>query len=565
VGDSMNVELGASVDGGLDVNADGRLDLIVGAPGYPLEGEAKGRVYVYSMGPDTVAPTVEILAPVEGETWYVGSSYEICWNASDASGVDSVDISYSPYGGGWYYPIVGGHRNDGRYVWTVPDYPSENVVVKIVAYDPGLLSGEVVSDAPFSIVRDATGPSVTVLAPNGGETWYAGSEYEVSWTAEDVNGVDSVTVLLSRNGGWFFTPIASGLPNEPPYLWTVSGPPSTNASLKVVAYDSKLNEGVDTSDLLFEIASDTAPPEIAVLSPNGGETLEAGAPWEITWHAEDENGVDSVSIYYSADGGGSYVPIASGEADDSSYVWRPPAEATETALVRMVARDRAGNLGLDESDGHFSIVPDTTAPHVEVTSPNGGEAWGTGGFKLIEWAASDPAGVDSVRIYYSADGGDTYGLIASGEPNDSLYLWQVPEAASDSALVMVVAYDPSLNAGSDASDSLFVISPGVVDVPGSSRDPDGGPALLGGAPNPFAGRTEIAFYLPQSCAVSLAVFDAAGRRVANLIDGGILGAGPHTIPWDGVGDDGSSLPSGVYFCTLCTGKVTQARKMVLTR
>jgi hypothetical protein len=565
VGDSVNAELGASVAGRLDVNDDGQLDLLAGAPGYPIEGERRGRLYVVSIGPDTTAPSVEILAPGGSETWYVGNTYEISWRAWDESGVDSVNISYSTDGGYEYSPVVGGHPNDGRYLWTVPDSPSEDVFLKVVAYDPGLLSGEDVTDAPLSVVRDVTGPAVEVLAPNGGETWYIGSEYEVYWTAEDVNGVDSVSVLVSFDGGWVYVPIASGLPNEPPYLWTVPDSTAKHAYLKVIAYDSKLNEGVDTSDRFFRIASDTVAPEITVLSPNGGESLEVGAPWEITWVSTDDNGVDSVSIYYSPDGGEGYVPVAPDEPNDSSYVWRPPSTLTEAALVRIIARDRAGNTAADECDYTFSIVPDTTGPDVEVVSPNGGEAWGIGGIKAIEWMAADPAGVDSVSIYYSADGGGTYNLIASGEPNDSVYLWSVPEAQSDSALVMVVAYDPSLNAGSDESDSLFVISPDIVDVPGASREPDEGPTLWGGTPNPFAGRTEIAFYLPAACAVRLAIFDAAGRRVARLIDGGIVGAGPHRISWDGTGDGGAPLPSGVYLCTLRTGEVIRARKVVLTR
>lgn len=64
-------------------------------------------------------------------------------------------------------------------------------------------------------------------------------------------------------------------------------------------------------------------------------------------------------------------------------------------------------------------------------------------------------------------------------------------------------------------------------------------------PNPFAGRTSLLLDLPAAGNVSADVFDAAGRRVARLVDG-VLPPGRHPIEWDGRTDAGSTAPAGVF-------------------
>lgn len=88
---------------------------------------------------------------------------------------------------------------------------------------------------------------------------------------------------------------------------------------------------------------------------------------------------------------------------------------------------------------------------------------------------------------------------------------------------------------------LGVAGPGV---------PDGVPRLripLDNFPNPFNPTTTVRFDLPREGRVSLTVYDARGRRVRRLLDGTYLRSGPNSVLWDGRGDGGGELPSGVYF------------------
>lgn len=92
----------------------------------------------------------------------------------------------------------------------------------------------------------------------------------------------------------------------------------------------------------------------------------------------------------------------------------------------------------------------------------------------------------------------------------------------------------------------------------------GGFALSPAVPNPFSGGTEIRFSLPTASEHRLTVFDVAGRRVRTL-SAGRREAGSHTVRWDGRSDEGTPLPSGVYFYTLRSSAGELRARTVLQR
>lgn len=78
-------------------------------------------------------------------------------------------------------------------------------------------------------------------------------------------------------------------------------------------------------------------------------------------------------------------------------------------------------------------------------------------------------------------------------------------------------------------------------------------------PNPFNPTTMIAFTLPKSSHVRLAVSNALGQEVAVLADG-FMEAGKHVKTFVGEG-----LSSGVYFYTLAADNIRMTKTMVLVR
>jgi len=86
-------------------------------------------------------------------------------------------------------------------------------------------------------------------------------------------------------------------------------------------------------------------------------------------------------------------------------------------------------------------------------------------------------------------------------------------------------------------------------------------ALRPGFPNPFNGSTRISYTLERPASVSLAIFDALGRRVRVLTQGDVW-PGEHEVTWDGTDESGRTLGSGVYFCRLQAGPHTESRKLL---
>jgi hypothetical protein len=89
-------------------------------------------------------------------------------------------------------------------------------------------------------------------------------------------------------------------------------------------------------------------------------------------------------------------------------------------------------------------------------------------------------------------------------------------------------------------------------------------ALYTASPNPFGERTVVRYDLPRPGAVHLTVFDVAGREVKTLVDA-FVPRGAHHACWDGRGQDGRQVPSGIYFCRLRCGDFSAARKILLLR
>lgn len=88
--------------------------------------------------------------------------------------------------------------------------------------------------------------------------------------------------------------------------------------------------------------------------------------------------------------------------------------------------------------------------------------------------------------------------------------------------------------------------------------------ILGATPNPFHQATAINYSLGTSGAVNLSVFDIQGRKVATLVDG-VQDAGAYTATWNGRGDNGSMLSSGLYFVKMQTVGQIQNIKVLLSQ
>jgi N-acetylneuraminic acid mutarotase len=143
------------------------------------------------------------------------------------------------------------------------------------------------------------------------------------------------------------------------------------------------------------------PPQVTVTYPNGGEILADSAT--ITWTATDPDLGDSslllVDLDYSANAGGSWSGIATGEANDGHHFWDISGLADDsTYLVRITATDPTFLSDCDTCDAVFTISnlgPPTAISDLEATL--------SGSSIHLSWTAvtADTAGKPlEVDLYY---------------------------------------------------------------------------------------------------------------------------------------------------------------------
>ncbi|MGE6757984.1 lamin tail domain-containing protein [Corallococcus interemptor] len=96
----------------------------------------------------------------------------------------------------------------------------------------------------------ATSSSVTVLSPNGGESWAAGSSQTITWTA---SGITNVKVEYSLNGSTWTTLTSSTGASSGSVAWTVPASASTTAWVRVS--DASNATVTDLSNAAFTITT----------------------------------------------------------------------------------------------------------------------------------------------------------------------------------------------------------------------------------------------------------------------------------------------------------------------
>lgn len=123
-------------------------------------------------------------------------------------------------------------------------------------------------------------------------------------------------------------------------------------------------------------------------------------------------------------------------------------------------------------------------------------------------------------------------------------------------------YPPQHQFAGHSMDMAFALYEDLVSVVPDVPDQSG---MLYNAPNPFNPITVIHFTMPPDGGnVRLEIFDMQGRLVRVLVDG-FVGGGPKTRTWDGRGDTGLPLSSGVYLYRLRGAGVNETTKMLMVR
>ena len=392
-------------------------------------------------GPDITGPEVSIAQPNGTTVVRGGTTYTIQWSAVDRaagepSGVDSVEIRYSPDGGETWQDI----EFDGEFEWNVPAANTTDAKVRVNATDgAGNTAGN--TTKPFTI--DSDRPAVGDVSPNGSAPTYvrSGENVSVSWNAtDDTTGVENVSVRIV-NG----TTVAeeTGLPAEGLINLTVSeSAPEKNYSVVVEAVDAVGHDRVVNRSNAV-VVDNTAPWLRLDVDDESGATggWRCLLPWvscwdeqySYTWSSWDENPYEITSFEVTRNG----VPLNVNPSlsDNSSGTLGDGSTPGATYVFNLTAQDRAGNTqyvrieddsdlrspGPEESGTRSGGGTPDSPPTASIDAPkhinvgesvefDGGESTDPDGGNLdYQWSFGDSSGNESgVSPDHSYDRMGTY-------------------------------------------------------------------------------------------------------------------------------------------------------------
>ncbi|RKX43694.1 MAG: hypothetical protein DRP27_07830, partial [Thermotogae bacterium] len=371
---------------------------------------------------------ITVTYPNGGETFVVDSTEVIKWTKSGSIG--NVEIRYSTDGGTTYpnliTPADGVPASDLNYTWSpIPDDISDTVKIKIVLLEDTSVNDA--SDSDFFIKG-----SLTVTAPDGGETFYVGDTTDITWSKTGTLG--NIELRYSTDGGVTFPDtqvIDTGIPaSDLSYTWTIPDAISNNVRVQIFLISDPAVS--DTSNDDFSIKG-----TLTLTAPNGGEVWRVGTYENITWTRLGST-LGNVKLEYSINDGSDgypYLIASSIPSGDLSYSWEIPDAIGNLLKVKITSEDDPATT--DTSDDVFSIKG-----RLVLSAPTGGEIWYVGTQENITW---DTYGtIDKVNLYYSTDGGVTYSsTIVTAATNVDGYLWTIPDAIGTTTRVKIEQYGDS--------------------------------------------------------------------------------------------------------------------------
>ena len=356
---------------------------------------------------DNTQPTIKLTAPSHGEP--VDGTYLVTADASDYNGVGKVEFyldnvlqftdSRSPY----------------SWTWDTTNYTNTSYSLVVKAYD--LAGNEEVSPPITVTVNNASGtgnnlpdiPTALTQHKSDGSTGLSLGGTAAERTVVMKGGVTdldndavSLEVELQPLGSSFTDSPSShctsgdAVPSggvasvmcfgiaDGQYRWQARGKDNNKAAGNWLSAGGNPENAPD-----FIVAATTTeptnfPPIVSVLSPNGGETVQASSPYQIKWMATDGTGtIQNINIYNSLDGGLNWELPPVNVANTGVFEWTP-STPTIKARIKVMAEDSYGAIGWDISDGNFIVVnscPTPTAPLLESIAAIGDSY-------TISWTAS---------------------------------------------------------------------------------------------------------------------------------------------------------------------------------
>jgi hypothetical protein len=360
---------------------------------------------------------VQVISPNGGENWLNGEPVTIVWNNSGEYGYFVIEYS-GDNGNTWSYltSFIEGLPGTNEVTWQLYLTPTEQALIRISEYQNESVFD--ISDAVFTV----SSPPYFINSPYPGQVYYSVDIMYIYWTTYNS---DPVNIDFSNNYGQTWTQIASGVVNGY-YTWDIPDLTSTECLIK-------LSSSVDPT--FFSISGAftiKTPPEVTVLSPNGGEVWNyvSGEVNTISWSGENLSSY--IAIELSTDGGQSWMYLAydSSSPTGGSYSLPTPIYPTDNARIKIY--DPSYYTAADISDADFTI----NVPPYIIYSPAAESRYFTGEPIWVSWYAFPTS---DVNVEISTDNGLTFETVGTSIPAlQASYTFNAPPTASESCIVKLV-------------------------------------------------------------------------------------------------------------------------------
>ena len=277
-----------------------------------------------------------------------------------------------------------------------------------------------------SLTMPVQAQSITLLSPNGGESWTAGFTMEVSWTGQDLGS--TLRIEFSPDGGneWLYLADVSSAPEGGAFPVIVPNYPGTNSLLKITDF---ANPAVrDSSDAPFTVVF----LPIVMYQPATGSVVFANEPTYVNWYTNDTL-ISLLNAEISTDNGLTYAPVAQNLNAFMGYTYLVLSDTpAETCILKLYNASDPSQFSLSTP---FTI---STVPVYTLTSPSGGEIVNVYSTLAISWNVENPFS-EYCGLEYSTDNGENWVFINNGtsQGNSGSYLWATPNVNSTECVIRV--------------------------------------------------------------------------------------------------------------------------------
>ncbi len=293
---------------------------------------------------------------------------------------------------------------------------------------------------PATMTHRTAGVAPRRIDASGSASWTIGAVVDIPFLAVGLTG--SIAIDIQRNNpSTTWSEIGTALVTDTVFHWTVSGPATSNARLRIRSVEQPTLVSQYTEQISISAASG-----ITISHPQNGDTTIVGRTFNIRWRASGLTGnvTGQLDRNYPS---GTWETLFTSPITDTLYTWTVTGPTTNMARVRLISVTEP-TMG-DTSFSEFLI----TAPAITVTYP--AASYDTIGVPIaLHWTSQYITGNVRISVNRRYPNG-VWSTIMASTPNDGIEAWIPVGPATDSLKVRIESIDnPAIYTISDVYSHL---------------------------------------------------------------------------------------------------------------